>query len=816
MDSLDGTISRVCFHKPSKYNPAGTPFLIARLTSGATVKGEMRRPAEGELYRFFGEMKPQKNGYDEAFEFVSYEPLCEKSDAGIASYLAAHVDSIGRVKATAIVETFGADTLDILRSSPEKALDVPGITEAHVSSIRTHFADSSKLDPAAYAKLMEMFADFRISKKIVEKLVKGFGSDAPQMIRDNPYLLLAFPRIGWKTVDAFALSVAEYDAAGLERHQAAILEAMERISAEGHTCATETELLNQAEHLLGNSLREDALLSLIDEDAVIETFDEFGPIYQLARMAEAEDAIADKLAVLTAAGRPLLFPLVTQEWLTATGLGDDQAEAARLVERHPVVIVSGPPGTGKSFTLSRLLGRLKANGIFSIRVVAPTGKAAKRAAELLAEVEGCEGIPSTTVHKALAPQPSGAEEGVPSADARFGRGRDEFGFGRNEEFPLDEQVIVVDESSMLDVRLAASLLRAIKPGTRVIFVGDHNQLPSVGPGSVLRDMMSAGIPTAVLTEIRRSDGGGTVVRACHAIKDGIIPHDADSLALPTDNWIHLEIADPHEIARKIVELHATTRKFDPIWDMQVVSPQKAKLPVGCDNLNRLLSHQLNPDAYTIHSNASTVEESEINEPSFHVGDKVVRTKNGLADELVAFRGPDDKTGKSIPDLRWRGQPWASRETPIVNGDMGQILDIVLDDHPSVIVEFRDPTRLCRLSYRDSYLILAYALTVHKMQGSGAPYVIVPVHHSFYFDAKTGKGLFTRELIYTAISRAEVLLITVGQWSALQAAIGRKTVERRKTTLARRLERLIERPDVTTLSPELLEYLDESLREHAIA
>jgi exodeoxyribonuclease V alpha subunit len=775
--SIDGTISRVVFHKPSRYSPSGEKFLIARLSDGTTIKGSMSKPVIGEPYRFWGEHKAQKGGYGDAFEFASFEPLCDQSCGGVANYLTAHVDGIGPVKAEALVDRFGVETLTILRTDPAKALEVDGITEAVVAAIRAHFDDATALDPVAYSRLIEMFAPYRVSKKIVERLVKSFGSSAPDKILENPYLLLAFPRIGWKTVDAFATTTAGYPPEGIERHKAAVLEAMERISNDGHTATTETDILNAADALLGCHLDKGVLAELVASGDVIEYRDDYGPVYQLDKFGEAEATIAEKLAVLMAAESPLPAPLVTDEWAAESGLADEQIGAVRLIERHPVVILSGAPGTGKSWTLSRTLGRLREIGVSGIRVTAPTGKAAKRAGELLDQVEACRGIPATTIHKALAPSPGMAPEGIPQADAKFGRGREEFSFGKDEAHPFDDRVIVVDETSMVDCRLMASLLRAVKPGTRVIFVGDANQLPSVGPGSVLRDLMAAGVPTATLNQIRRSDGGGTVVRACHAIKDGFVPSDAPAIDLPTENWIHLEIGDPNAIAAKIVELNTTTRRFDPMWEMQVISAQKAKHAFGCDNLNRLLSQALNPVA---HGHGQDDGNDGEGGPDFRVGDKVIRVKNGLVDEMVPWAGPDEIGGKSRPDLTWRRREWATREVAIVNGDMGSVEHILLDDKPAVIVRLRDPERLVRLPYGDAHLLPAYAITCHKAQGSGFPYVVVPVHQAFY------PGLFTRELFYTAISRAEQLLITVGQWSAIEAAVGRKTVHKRQTTLVRRL------------------------------
>lgn len=784
MDKLEGTIAQVVFNKPSKWDPSGHNYVILRLKDGTTVKGKMSNPRVGGVYCFWGELRPQKNGYPAAFEFEQQEALCDKSGAGIAKFLAMHIDGIGIWRADSLVKEFGDETLTVLRTEPEKALAVKGITDEHVANIKTYFETSRWLDPVAYGKLLDMFADYKIPKKAVKKLLHIFGSDAPEKVKENPYILADMPRIGWKTCDSFALEKAAYDRAGLSRHMAAYMEGMSRITADGHTCATEGELESEVAGLLGMPPAPEALAKLLQLFAIVKASDDHGVVYQPGHLADDEAIIAQKLKILMAAQVERLDDFVTDEWAKECGLKGKQIEAAKFLAKHPVAILCGAPGVGKTYTLARVLGRMREKGINLIRVAAPTGKAAKRAKELLEKVRGCGDIPSTTIHKMLGPTPSIEKEGIPEGEARFGRGREGFTFSRDEGEPLEEHVVVIDESSMVDVSLCASLLRAIKPGTRVIFVGDHNQLPSVGPGSVLRDMMDAGIPTIELTEILRSDGGGTVVRACHAIKDGQIPQDADSIDLPTHNWIHIEIEHPDAIAAKIVELHATCKRFDKKWEMQVVSPQKAKLPIGCENLNALLARQLNPDSY-LDTNLSFGYDEEPDGLPFRRGDKIIRKKNGVVDELVEFRGPRDPGDKQVPDLTWRGTKWIMTESMVVNGDMGEVLDVLLDKK-CMIIEFRDPSRVCRLPIGEHHCLPAYAITVHSAQGSDFPYVIAPVHHSYYWDAAKNKGLFSRELFYTGISRASQLLVTVGQRSAIAAAVGRKTVHRRRTLLRQRL------------------------------
>lgn len=851
MDTLTGSLARTLYHAPDRYSRAGAMRFIGKLHDGHTVIGQLSRPVLGESYIFYGEWKAQKGKYAEsgpAFEFSEHEPMVERSKDGIAAFLAKHVPGLGPARSEAIVEEYGLEAIEILRADPRKAMVIPGITEKTVASIRTYFESDEGAHAHARARLNEMFSGFTVPKKVVNNLIKHFKSSAPEVVLKNPYVLLQIPGMGWEKTDEFAIAGAKYDRDGLDRHKAAIVEALNLLDRDGHTWGAGPEIEGLAFHLVGSRIRGDAWKEAVDQRLVIrvdgEAVGRGVEAYALPKIAAAEETIARRLVRLAATALPLSCELSTD------GLEGEQVAAVKVIGENGVSTLTGAPGTGKSFTTSKVLGSLFASGLRSIRVAAPTGKAAKRAAELIAEnvpeaaesdeqqpcpacngtgiydPEGdgdsdldcrdCDGtglvsikggIPCTTVHRLLRPKPSDEPEGVPSGDSKLGRGRDEFAFGHNETKPIRVDYLVVDEFSMVDVELGASLLRAVPDGTRVLIVGDQNQLPSVGAGSVLRDVMDA-LPAAYLSEIRRSQPG-RVIRACHEILAGRVPIPADRIDLAAgENWYHIELDGPHDIAREIVELHKATKTFpDPVWDMQVVTPQKTKLPIACDNLNSLLSSKLNPravasvdDGWQYYGpNGQQVQAPQASddhgEPPYRVGDKVVRTKNGLADLLIDIGAPDDfdwATGEFAHeeedrrvDWHWKGRDYKFREIDVVNGDMGQIEAIVEGPKDTyVVVRFRTPDRLCRLPFGSaSHLTLAYAMTCHRAQGSGFPFVVVPVHHSFYWDAKEEKGIFNREWIYTAISRAEKLLVTVGQYSAIRAAVGRRTIHKRKTRLA---------------------------------
>jgi exodeoxyribonuclease V alpha subunit len=298
---------------------------------------------------------------------------------------------------------------------------------------------------------------------------------------------------------------------------------------------------------------------------------------------------------------------------------------------------------------------------------------------------------------------------------------------------------------------------------------------------VLRDLKESGvIPFTELTKIVRSDGGGRVVRACHALKDGRVPEPGTEISLPTENWVHLERSIPAEIGDTIVVLYESIRNngnYDPYWDVQVISPQIRTDGIGCEPLNQRLSDLLNPrrEGYGQESPGFT--------PDFRVGDKVVRTKNGVVDLLSPYRPFIDER----VDCRWDGKEWSISEVDVVNGDMGTVVAIEVGAKEShVVVQFRTPERLCRLPYSDPNIIPAFAMTVHKAQGSGFPVVITPVSLLFHWNPRTETGLNSLENFYTNISRTEKILFTVGQWAAVEAITRRRTIHHRRTLLAGRL------------------------------
>lgn len=771
---VEGRIARVAFHKASRFEP-GKKFLIATLQDGRTIKGNMNDPRYDETYRFFGVTKEDPK-WGPSFQFDSFEAVIDQSVDGMAQYLSRYVRGLGEKLSTRLVEHLGVDVLTILRNEPDRALEVRGIDAEIVDSIKAHF-DSIRIDPIAVTRLMDLFRNHKFPRKLAERLAEDFGSDAPDMVLKNPYILLAYRRVGWKGVDEFAIQTASYPLGGLGRQRGAIGEAIKRISEEGHTFCTEFDAINKAFELIHFRPTPDAIESLVQDGSLVRWESEGVAFLASSELYYAEQSIAESLGFLLGSEASPL------DLIDVEGLEPEQAEAVRKMIAHPVSLLTGGPGTGKTFTVAKALEGMIAQGIFSIAVGAPTGKAAKRAEELLVARLGRSNadVKFVTIHRLLGFQPGGEDgsEGPPSSEAvKRGRAATS-GFMYNDQNKLPYQVIIIDELSMVDVLLFKSLLRAIAGGTRVVLVGDQDQLPSVGPGAVLRDLLRR-IPTTELTTVRRN--AGQIVKACHALKNGRIPTPADRVDLENGlNWVHVEVSDVGQIHHQIVALHQTVKSFDPRWGMQVVTPQNTRLPIACDALNESLGDLINP--------ATAPPDYDSKQPPFRVGDKVVRTKNGLVHQLI---NPQERIDSDIFEVwddnekknwLWRGSEYELKQTLIVNGDMGDVVDIVVEPKASfAVVELKNPTRIVRVPMSDPHIQKAYALTCHKAQGSGFPYVIVPVHGCFYWDAKRGSGLFSREWLYTAMSRAEKLLVTVGEFRAIEAAASRKTTHLRRTRL----------------------------------
>ncbi len=457
-------------------------------------------------------------------------------------------------------------------------------------------------------------------------------------------------------------------------------------------------LITETNKLLG--IEKPLLTKVLSQAIQDKLLIEYKDFIYLPRFFEDERYIANKLKTLVSheieAGSPQF-----------EGLQSDQVDALSKAVKSRVFILTGPPGTGKTFTIKRIIDSFPDA---KVALAAPTGKASRRMTEQ-------SGQPASTIHKLLGPTKLG----------------DKFVFAHDEDNPIEADIIVLDEFSMMDTPLMASLMKAVSPNSRLIMVGDTYQLPSVGPGNILKDMIQSGlIPCTELTIIKRQNEG-LIIRNCHYIKNG---QDIELANSDAKDFFFLQREDEPEVQETILELISQrlpeSYKVDPLRDIQIISPLREKTQLSCKALNELCQAKLNPNPL-------------LDKCPFKVGDKVVQTKNDYEQEIV-------------------------------NGDIGYVKTI--DKGERLIgVEFENPTRMVSLPLYGNDLELAYACTCHRFQGSEAPIVIIPIHRCF------GQLILQRNWIYTAISRAKKVCILVGQIEEVPKIIRRNQQQKRFTNLA---------------------------------
>lgn len=630
---------------------------------------------------------------------------------GMEKYLSSGlVPGIGPVFAKKIVMHFQDEVFEVIEEAPERLKEVPGIGRKRAASLAESFRQQK-----AIRELMIFLQDHDVSPTISVKIFKEYGDDSVRVLNDNPYTLADdIFGVGFKTADRVAqkLGMARDDP---KRYRAGIRYILKEISKDGHVYYPREALLTHGGDLLEadyNDL-EDALTYLIQNDDLV---DDHGRIY-LKFLHEAESQIAQILARLSKGKakkdqRDALLKKINEiQRVEKIDLARQQVESVVRSFENQCLVITGGPGTGKSTTV-RIIVRLFEQLQKNVRLASPTGRAAKR-------LEEACGRPASTIHRLLEYHP-------------------QQGFGRNADIPLDCKVLVVDEASMLDVPLMYYLLRAMPAGARLILVGDVDQLPSVGPGTVLKDVIDSGVvPVVMLTEIFRQAAGSLIVKNAHRINSGLGPKFDPEGGKKDFRWLSEEnkeiIGDL--VIRTVRE--KLSKEFDPLTDIQVLTPMHAG-SVGARELNRRLQATCNPPD-------NSKEELKVGDRLFREGDRVMQTKNNY--ELEVF-----------------------------NGDIGRVVRIDKREG-KLIIEFDRPVQYKRSNL--DQLVLAYAITVHKSQGSEYPCVVFPITTAHWI-------MLQRNLLYTGITRAKKFCILIGQRKALWRAIRNTQTAERFTNLQYRL------------------------------
>lgn len=562
---------------------------------------------------------------------------------------------------------------------------------------------SGKSNATAFQKVQRILKGCGVPERVVEGIIRKWGLKAPDLLLDNPYILTEhFRSVGFGIADRIGKRL-KIKPDFPERIRAALRFVIQtKLYRDSHTwlprllvVGTATQLLKLKENLI---LEELEYLVKADEITI-----ENNRVYANP-LRWAEKKIAARAMALVSQALPVRVPDLQK-------LKSDQVQAVELATRSSIFIISGAPGTGKTYTIQRLLDTF--GGVTDL--TAPTGKAAKRMTEQT-------GRHAQTMHSLLEYAPDGSGRFVPR---------------RNEHDPLDADVIVVDEMSMVDVRLMANLLRAVDRGTRLILIGDTYQLPSVGPGNVLKDLIASGqIPSFELTEIKRQEQGAAslIIENCHAIKDSKMIDFGRGR--PDRDFYFVTERDPKKIQEIVIDLVQKRLPgeygVDPLKDIQVITGTNTSSDLSCLELGKLFQRRINERDF--------IKGSE----RFKIGDKVIQTKN------------DHKKG-------------------ILNGDIGYVQNIWVRER-KIIVQFESPVREVELGLYSSDLRLAYAVTVHKYQGSEAPIIIMPIHRCL-------AALVTqRNWLYTGVSRAKKVCVLVGDPEEIPRIISRNQQRRRYTGL----------------------------------
>ena len=740
-DSLKGYVEHIIYRNDEN----GYTVLSLESEDGeVVVVGSFSSVSEGEYLEAEGEYILHPT-YGQQFRAQRARQTIPTDGIALERYLASGaIRGIGKALAARIVRRFGEETLRIMEDEPERLAEIKGISDRKAREIGEQIAERSQIQNA-----LMFLSGYGVSLTMGLRIYEYYQDRIYSVSRENPYELAETIRgVGFRTADEIAAK------AGIRpdsefRIRSGLYYTMVQASAQGHCCLPKEELIRQAEGFLGApaELLEKCLMDLsLDrrlvmrsqedsegkEEVLVYTAKTFFLELNTARMLHDLNVriLRDPLDTAEKIGR-----IEKEDGMTLDAL---QKEAVTKAAENGLLILTGGPGTGKTTTINTMIRFFEKENC-SIALAAPTGRAAKR----MTEATGCE---ASTIHRLL--EVSGAMED----DVAEGR------FARDADNPLEADVVIIDEMSMVDLPLMHALLLAIVPGTRLILVGDRNQLPSVGPGSVLRDIVASGVfPVVRLTRIFRQAQESDIVVNAHRIHAGEkVPLDNQS-----SDFFFLQREDVRVIQKVILTL--VTDKLpryvhaDPL-DIQVMSPMR-KGVLGVENLNRFLQEYMNPPV-------PGKKEKETAHALFREGDKVMQIRNDyqLAWEIRGKYGIAAQTGEGV-----------------FNGDTGRVLEIH-EETETMVVEY-DEHRLVTYSFRQlDELELAYAITVHKAQGSEYPAVVIPL-------LGVPQMLQTRNLLYTAVTRARSCVVLTGDAQIFRDMVANQTEESRYTTLALRIQEI---------------------------
>lgn len=716
MEKICGTVDTIIF---ASQDNRFTVLKLSpeKLSTQITVTLNGIAPLIGQLLEIEGEwVKHPKFG--QQFKAMTYKTVAPTEISGIEKFLASGaINGIGPAMAKKIVAEFGEKTLEIIAKSPNELLKVPGIGKKTAEKISTSYLEQSEL-----TEIMVWLENHGISNTYAGKIFAKYGSFAIDIMEKDIYRLFQdIEGIGFLTADklAFNLGIQREDK---RRIISGIDYALMQLCNNGHCCIPEMALVDKTAKILqvNNQIIFTILKERIDNGSLNTEVVGGETLIYPPYLYYAEKKVAMRLLQLQQATEPLSednLSLFIKVWEkdNQIQLAQKQKEAIKACLHHGVLVLTGGPGTGKTTVIKGILSILKAQGL-KIRLAAPTGRAAKR----LSETTGQKAL---TIHRLLEANNLAQDDNL------------QLGFSKDIDDQLDADVIILDEVSMVDIVLMHHFLNAVPDGCRIILVGDTDQLPAVGPGSVLKDIIrSQKIPAIRLDEIFRQAQTSMIIQNAHIINAGRLP----DLRKQYSDFVFYELNDDTSVTQKILDLCTKDlphEGFDVLKDVQVLSPMHRFL-CGVENLNLMLQERLNPK--------KNQDELKYSSQTFRVGDKVMHIRNNY-------------------------------QKNVFNGDIGFIQDI---NNEKLTVDYFDHI----VTYEKNELnelTLAYASSVHKSQGSEYKVVIIPLSTSHYI-------MLQRNLLYTAITRAKQKVIIIGSKKALMTAVQSNRTQKRYTLLAERL------------------------------
>ena len=690
---------------------------------------------QGERVRLEGEWTTHPD-YGRQLKMETYSSVAPSNIVGMENYLASGlIKGVGPSTAQKLVEYFGLDVLDIIQFNPQRLTEVEGIGSTRAEMIASSFSEQKEI-----REVMIFLQSYGITTTYAMKIYKAYGGNTINLVRENPYRLAEdVVGIGFRTADRIAMSMG-VDANSPYRATAGTKYVLSRAASDGHTYLPREELIDKANRLLSvdKSLIDNALTALaLSQAVVMEEKDDHIAVY-LAAFFQAEAGTAKMLRDLSAVEihspvKNIEEKINRFETRHDIELAGRQREAVIQAMQNGVVVITGGPGTGKTTTINCIIELLTQEGL-SVELAAPTGRAAKR----MTEATGRE---AKTIHRLLE-YGSREEEGD--------------GFQRNEDKPVKADAVIIDEMSMVDILLIHHLLKALLPGTRLILVGDVDQLPSVGPGNVLRDIIQSGIIRVVqLTEIFRQARESMIILNAHRITHGEPP----ILNRKNKDFFFDRREKAEDVLQTLIDLVVRRLPgfgdYHPLKDIQILAPMRKGI-IGVNHLNVELQSVLNPPA-------SFRKEKSYRETVLRQGDKVMQIKNNYKLQWSKSDGNEDV-------MEGEG---------VFNGDMGFIQDIDSEEQTLTVLFDDEKTVVYDFSQLDE-LELAYAISIHKSQGSEFPIVVIPL-------VSGPPMLMTRNLLYTGVTRAKKMVVLVGKERIIGQMVANNHIAKRYSGLSLRLK-----------------------------